>query len=1387
MAARLACSASGLTNSHHSQTHERYHHQLIADVISHSSNLRRADSPSEKLSPTTARRMVDQAIAALAVMNKGRIENPHRNKYEWQDPIMLRSLREPAPALDYQSDSFKEHSGSRAKELEDTKEYVYSIPPELVAAARIVAELAPPAILRGNHSLVAAQIQEKYRPKVKDTNTPAQAHISPNGLDGYVPADVIMQDILTANNGSTENLTKRNLPDYWMLELGKRGSSPFAPSNYKVWRNVKDYGAKGDGTTDDTIAINRAIADGNRCGDNCGSSTIYPAVVYFPPGTYLVSSPIIQYYNTQFLGNPFDYPTILGASSFVGLGMITSNVYTGNGNDQWYLNTNNFLRSIKNFKLDIRRTNANAYICAIHWQIAQATSLENIEFHMMQDDKTTQQGIFMENGSGGWMANLTFIGGNFGAYFGNQQFTTTDLAFVNCKNALQIHWDWAWTMHNLIIESCGQGIVVVGGAGGPGSTGQSVGSLTVVDSVIANTATGIITSLYNENSTSVLIQNTGFFNVKTAILEDVKNQVLLKGGNEVMVDSWGFGLLVNSTSTSKFVNGQSIPVMERNETLLGATGYYKKNFFTRRRPTYTDLGMSQIIDVKAAGARGDGKTDDTAILNSVLGRAANMSSVVFFPFGVYVVKDTLRIPVGSRIIGQAWSQIMAMGPKFENERQPRAVVEVGKPGDVGVIEIQDMMFTVSGPTVGAVLVEWNVHESIQGSVAMWDSHFRVGGAIGSNLQKSNCPKLTTVKYNCKAASLLLHITPSASAYLENIWVWVADHDLDIISQDQIDIYSARGVLIESQGPTWLYATASEHNVLYQYQVSQAKNLFMGMIQSESPYYQSTPKAPVPFMTGLFPNDPKFGDCNSSSATCALSWALRIIDSTSIYSLGSGLYHWFLNYKQDCLKTESCQDRSVEIVKSTDVWLYNLVTKGTKEMVSPKGETPTYAKDNMNGFAASILAWVRGKGETIGKGDFRGFQLYKGNDLENVTQTCRNALNEKIGCHPYLVTFRTPSFHQSLSNNTLTDLVCDQGCGQSLKSWFEAASIACANQVLDRAVPAKKGGLVYQGYNETCLRDTKTGKYCNDLFQQFKPVADIRDMPLEEMCSYCHTTRLQMMQRSSYSVYNEDYKSDLELVQKKCSLSGPTDLPPSLYLPEPSTPPICASSETYIGQNGDTCDSIAVKRNVSSASIFMANRHILSRCNKVPVGSELCLPLNCKRVYSLKAGDTCFSIEVAQSMNYKTLRRYNSWLDSDCTNLHNVTEVYGKTLCLDPPGGKHNTTNPTPGTQHPGTKREIYSGYVIPPPANAIIARNTTIHCGRWHLATEGETCAKISIQEAITSDLFLAINPSLSKTRCNSDLKPGLTYCVLPHIFWKNPKPRKTYTEPSGPSSTRTP
>jgi hypothetical protein len=274
--------------------------------------------------------------------------------------------------------------------------------------------------------------------------------------------------------------------------------------------------------------------------------------------------------------------------------------------------------------------------------------------------------------------------------------------------------------------------------------------------------------------------------------------------------------------------------------------------------------------------------------------------------------------------------------------------------------------------------------------------------------------------------------------------------------------------------------------LYQYQFAGAKDILMGMIQTESPYYQVTPKAPAPFRTGLFASDPTFSDCTTSSKTCAVSWAVRIIDSKTIYMLGAGMYSWFSDYSQKCLETENCQDRGLQIEESEDIWLFNLVTKAIVEMVSPTDLLPTYAKDNKNGYCSSILAWLRGSDKTIGRRHFSGFHLYEPAWLINydLPKTCKTALLGTVLCDDFVRSFNEAKYWGSLNEANLTESVCDPACGQSLKMYYENVATSCAGLNITGAEPTKVGGVMWEAWNETCVTDRTSGKYCNGKSTRF---------------------------------------------------------------------------------------------------------------------------------------------------------------------------------------------------------------------------------------------------------------------------------------------------------------
>ncbi|EGO54182.1 hypothetical protein NEUTE1DRAFT_49844 [Neurospora tetrasperma FGSC 2508] len=771
----------------------------------------------------------------------------------------------------------------------------------------------------------------------------------------------------TATTTSTASPTACS--DYWLENIAHQGLAPYAIPGYSVFRSVRDFGARGDGINDDTDAINAAISSGNRCGPGCDGSTTSPALVYFPPGTYLVSRPIIDYYYTQIIGNARCPPTIKASGNFTANWVIDSNPYQSNGNLAWG-STNVFWRQISNFIIDMTAapppTDPNAPgLAGIHWPSSQATSLSNIEFRMSRDIATTQQGIFIESGSGGYLGNLTFNGGRYGLQVGNQQFTMRNLVFNNVQTAIRQIWSWGWTYQGISINNCGVGFDFTSISNDPESLGQyQVGSITILDSSISNTPTGILIGNANGADTrsvnNFIFENIVLNNVPIAI-RDLNNGGIDLAGTPVntVIRAWGRGNEYNTATAQNNTPGTPIAgtftPFPRPASLLTPDGRY----YARSKPLYSDLPASAFLSARSFGAVGNGQTDDTDALNQLFTAAAKQGKVAYIDHGQYIVTSTVFIPPGTRITGESYPQIVSAGPIFNNMANPQPVVQIGIAGQPGSIEWSDTIVSTRGRQAGAIGIQYNLASAgSEQPSGMWDVHVRIGGFMGSNLQREQCAKTPTinanppgnVKPNCIAAFMSMHITAlSSGLYMENCWLWVADHDIeDEADNSQITVYAGRGLLIESlAGQIWLVGTGVEHHQMYEYQLYNTNDIEMGQIQTETAYYQPNPDARFPFPLDERFHDPLFGPGEDG-------WGLRIVDSEGVRVYGAGLYSFFNNYDQSaCIDGKNCQRNMFSLEGTNDVSVYNLNTVGTTYMATVDGMDIIPAADNDGMFVDSV--------------------------------------------------------------------------------------------------------------------------------------------------------------------------------------------------------------------------------------------------------------------------------------------------------------------------------------------------------------------------------------------------------------------------------------------------
>src|SRR5579862_3635986 len=301
--------------------------------------------------------------------------------------------------------------------------------------------------------------------------------------------------------------------------------------------------------------------------------------------------------------------------------------------------------------------------------------------------------------------------GAIGLDMNNQQYEGKSLTFNACTTGIKIDHCFDCVFVNCNFMNVAVGIDMTGG---------SVGSVVLLDSTASNSGTVVVTISETTGDHTLVIENfvKGVLEISSDIMSSIPRldpcphyldhcahhcpgsgitSVVSASGTSILnsdvSDTWVYG---NAYTTGGPPSGShqtgTIYAIARSASLL-SNGKY----LTIPPPTYSQNDVSQFINVKSVSGLpvyGDGQSDDTQNLNAIISQYAS-SKILFFPQGTYIVTNTITFPAGSRVVGEAWSAISALGSNFYNPESPVPMVRVGSPGDKGIAQFSDMLFTVA--------------------------------------------------------------------------------------------------------------------------------------------------------------------------------------------------------------------------------------------------------------------------------------------------------------------------------------------------------------------------------------------------------------------------------------------------------------------------------------------------------------------------------------------------------------------------------------------------------------------------------------------------------------------------------------------------------------------
>lgn len=591
-----------------------------------------------------------------------------------------------------------------------------------------------------------------------------------------------------------------------------------------IWRSVTDKrfagGARGDGVHDDTAAIQAAIDyrrddDALKLTPGLGKA---PAVVYVPPGRYLVSGTIVIWFYTHLMGSHRCPPTFVLKPNSSGFGdpqqglkpvVVAMNGYnTSTDQHDWWdepgrigktgkgdQENRNYYNQIHNLRIEIGSGNFAA--SGILWGVAQQTSIRAVEIHTgsgtigldiggvdgyaAYSRKEFRPGHHT-HGGGGTLEDITVYGGKIGLRVTCSQWTIRALHLSGASVAgIQLYKTTTSVQFvGLQVASTPVALQMQG----------DTQSTVVLDSHFTNISNGIAldtVSLNKGDPRELYVENVHVDKSVHFIVDNVLRAPLDKD--------------------KAFFQGRA-PPFPKSPLPTQMHGFVPRSRLARAmrpRPTFDpDTGTADPANLLDFGAVGDGVHDDTQAFM----KAIAASATVFIPWGYYRVTDTITLRADTRLIGEGLTHIRLAEncSGFGDPDNPKAMILTPNNPNASVL-MADLRVHCGSGNPGAITIRW-----------------RCGP--GSGMWDVNLPSYSSEIHT------MLQVDGHGGGVFSNMWGWTAGYDV-YNTTVHYGHASRHGLVATSSGPAWFYGVAFEHQHISSFVLQGASNFVFFTPQTET--------------------------------------------------------------------------------------------------------------------------------------------------------------------------------------------------------------------------------------------------------------------------------------------------------------------------------------------------------------------------------------------------------------------------------------------------------------------------------------------------------------------------------------------------------------------------